>query len=132
MTTTFETAKVGDKVWCMKSGWGKISRIDDRNYPIAVSFPNDEFKTYTLGGFYDNDDITQSLFWDEIVIEAPPKPLPDLQVDTKVYVWSNADGLKLKRHFSHFKNGNCHTFSGGLSSWTGESTTSWDNWELVE
>ena len=131
MTTTLEDAKVGDKVWDTRKGWGVVDEMRYSNeYPILVNFGHD-YETYTLDGYYFEDDVNPSLFWDEIAIEAPPKPLPDLQVDTKVYVWSNADGLKLKRHFSHFKNGDCHTFNGGLSSWTGESTTSWDNWECV-
>ena len=132
MTTTLEDAKVGNKVWDSRKGWGVVNELRySSDYPILVDFA-DDYESYTLDGYYYKDDVNPSLFWDEIVIEAPPKPLPDLPVDTKVYVWSNADGLKLKRHFSHFKNGDCYTFSGGLSSWTGESTTSWDNWELVE
>ena len=134
MTTTFETAKVGDRVWCMRAGWGEIR--DDRRasaaYPIHVYFSNDEFKTYTVDGLYDADDITQSLFWDEVKIEAPQKPLPDLEVDAKVLVWSDHRCLKLKRHFSHFENGVLRAFDRGHTSWTGGPTSAWPNWELAE
>lgn len=135
--TTFETAKIGDRVWCMRSGWGEIRGIHcARSYPISVYFLNDEFKEYTADGFYDEDDIQQTLFWDEVVIEAPVKPLPDLVVGAKVLVWDNGyeNGYehRVKRHFSHFKNGDCHTFDLGHTSWTGGSTTAWDNWELAE
>ena len=79
MSTTFETAKVGDRVWCIKSGWGEVRATDGSvAYPISVYFTCDEFKTYTVGGLYDEDDITQSLFWDEVKIDAPVKPTPDL------------------------------------------------------
>lgn len=96
MTTTFETAKVGDRVWCMRRGWGEVREVkecggerwggDTNRFPIDVRFPSGECETYTLGGLCDDDDISQTLFWDEIVIEAPVKPLPVLQVDAKVLV----------------------------------------------
>ena len=133
MTTTFETAKVGDRVWCMRSGWGEIRSISSsKSYSLAVYFTNEEYKTYTTEGLYDEEDLSRTLFWDEVVIEAPAKPMPSLSVNANVYVWCNGDGLKLKRHFSHFKNGDCHTFDGGHTSWTGGSTSAWDNWELAE
>lgn len=135
MTTTFETAKVGDRVWCMRHGWGEVRETGwSARYPIYVCFPNDEFKTYTAGGLYDEDDVTRSLFWDEVVIEAPVKPLPDLEVDTKVLVWVNPN-KKNRRHFSHFRAGRIWTFDSGSTSFTklhAESTTGWPHWELAE
>lgn len=72
MTTTFETAKVGDKVWCIRSGWGEIGEVgwSDR-YPIYVRFPHGEFKTYTVDGLYDEEDLNQTLFWGEVLVGAP-------------------------------------------------------------
>lgn len=56
MTTTFETAKVGDRVWCITAGWGEVRRIDStKAYPIAVDFANDDFKTYTVDGLYNDE-----------------------------------------------------------------------------
>lgn len=131
--TTFEDAEVGDKAWCMRSGWGEIRDIrpSDR-YPIYVCFPNDEFKTYTAGGFYDEDDVTRSLFWDEVVIEAPAKPMSVLQVDAKVLVWMDGSQTRYFRHFSHFENNIIYVFDRGLSSWSGNYTSPWDHWELSE
>lgn len=135
MTTTFETAKVGDRVWCINAGWGEIRGIDGLDaYPIAVYFLNDEFKTYTAGGLHDEDDITQSLFWGEVKLEAPQKPLLDLEVDTKVVVW-NDPKQKHNRHFSHFSNGRINTFDMGCTSFTSPnpaSVTDWPHWELAE
>lgn len=132
MTTTLEDAKVGDKVWDTRKGWGVVDEIRYSNeYPILVNFGYD-CESYTLDGYYFEDDVSPSLFWDEIVIEAPPKPLPDLPVDAKVLVWLDGSRDKYRRHFSHFENGGCHTFCGGHTSWTGGTTTAWDNWELAE
>lgn len=131
-TTTLEDAKVGDKVWDTRKGWGVVAEMRYSNeYPILVNFGHN-YESYTLDGYYFEGDVNPSLFWDEIVIEAPPKPLPDLPVDAKVLVWLDGDGLKLKRHFSHFENGLLHTFDSGKTSWTGVSTSAWVKWELVE
>lgn len=144
MTTTFETAKVGDRVWCMMRGWGEVREVREggyervggstNSYPIDVSFPSGECETYTLGGLYNDDDITQTLFWDKVVIEAPAKPMPDLEVDTKVLVWSDPE-QKYRRHFSHFSNGRIYTFGRGRTSFTtldSAPVTEWPNWELAE
>lgn len=134
MTTTFETAKIGDRVWCMRNGWGEIlgaSGLDD--YPIAVRFKGDGFKTYTLGGFYSEDEVTQSLFWDEVMVVAPKKPLPALKKDTKVLVW-NDDGPKHKSYFAGWCaiNGLIMTYDYGATSWSSIGFSTWQNWELAE
>ena len=75
MTTTFETAKVGDRVWSIKEGWGKVYRIDDDpNYPLVVKYDGGEYDTFTFGGYVLKADRKQTLFWDEVKIEAPVKP----------------------------------------------------------
>ena len=38
MTTTFETAKVGDRVWSPVRGWGTIQAIVDSENPIIVYY----------------------------------------------------------------------------------------------
>lgn len=86
MTTTFETAKVGDKVWCIVSGWGEIAgTVWTDRYPIYVRFPRGEFKAYTIDGLYDDQDLNRYLFWDEVVIDAPPNPrsAAELPLDEK-------------------------------------------------
>lgn len=135
MTTTFETAKVGDRVWCIRHGWGEIRELDSsKDYPIHVRFQGDGgFTTYTTCGLYTVDDVTRTLFWDEVVIDAPVKPVPQLEVDAKVVVWNDGRD-RFSRHFSYFsKDGVLHTFSHGKTSFTGAGhTTPWDNWELAE
>jgi hypothetical protein len=76
MTTIFETAKVGDRVFSHTFGWGTICVIDkDNNYPIQVLFASCS-ESFTPEGFYYKDNPIQSLFWDECTIEVPAKPLP--------------------------------------------------------
>jgi len=133
MTTTFETAKAGDRVWSIAKGWGKIISIDySSSYPLNVVYDSGEFDTYTIGGYLCSNRAMQGLFWDEVKIEAPKKPLPDLAVDAKVFVWGNGYEYRLKRHFSHFENGKLRAFDGGHTSWTGVYTSVWNNWELAE
>lgn len=77
-TTTFEDAKIGDKVYSSMFGWGEIIYIDESNrYPLGVRFLNTAIDNYyfTLEGFYHIDTPIQSLFWDEVKIEAPKKPI---------------------------------------------------------
>ena len=130
---TFTDAKVGDRVWSLTEGWGTVrNRLSPyTHYPLAVMFDNGAYRTYTLWGRLYIDDLNPTLFWDEVKIEAPEKPLPQLEVDAKVLVWVGLE-RKYKRHFSHFRDGEIHVFDAGQSSWTGECTTGWDNWEVAE
>ena len=126
--TTFETAQVGDRVWCLLHGWHPI--IDTQhnvNYPILT-----RKGSYTIDGRnYSNNG--RVLFWDEVIITPPPKSLPKLEVDTKVLVWDNEDKLVRKRYFSHFDNtNNIHVFAQGATSWTKDLTTKYSNWELAK
>lgn len=95
MTTTFEQAQVGDKVWCAIYGWGVIAGVSDGfAYPINVQF-KDRNTDYTADGvFYDGEN--QTLFWGEIKITAPPMPervryknvngfkVPDVAIDDHI------------------------------------------------
>jgi hypothetical protein len=77
-TTTFENAKIGDKVYSPTFGWGEIEFIDmdATNYPICVLFLHDNTSTgYTLEGYHYHDLQIQSLFWNKVDIEAPVKPV---------------------------------------------------------
>ena len=130
---TFTDAKVGDRVWSLTEGWGTIiERLLFRTeYPLTVEFENGELKTYTLWGLLQIDDLNPTLFWDEVKFEIPVKPLPDLEIDTKVLVWACSSESKVKRHFSHFENGALRAFDRGHTSWTGRHTSAWPNWECV-
>ncbi len=75
MTTTFENAKVGDRVWSVTSGWGFIDDIHYRcKYPIHVTFDDDRFSSFMVDGRNYKDHLNQELFWDEIKFEVPVQP----------------------------------------------------------
>lgn len=135
MTTTFEAAQVGDRVWSIERGWGVIQSLGGgETYPIIVEFQNERSLSYTLGGKRLITHDRQTIFWDEIEIEAPQKPLPNLEVDAKVLVWNDPSD-KHNRHFSHFGVGCIWTFKYGCTSFTSEhisATTAWSYWELAE
>ena len=128
--TTFEDAKVGDRVFHYKYGWSTITNIKkESNYPIIIDY---DF-SFTYEGFADKSDKNRTLFWDEVKIVPPSKPLPKLEVDTKVVVWDSEEKIKLHRHFSHFeKNGKIVTFAEGRTSWSqgDKSVVDWEYWEL--
>ena len=136
MTTTFEDVKVGDQMWSVEFGWGEVVSRDIVSECFTVEFSSDEFETYCFKGARKRPlrEKMQTLFWDEVVIEAPTKPLPELEVDAKVLVW-NDPKQKHKRHFSHFRDGVIWTFDAGHTSFTRlhkNSMTHWLYWELAE
>lgn len=127
--TTFETAQVGDRVWCLLHGGHPI--IDTQhnvNYPILT-----RKGSYTIDGRnYSNNG--RILFWDEVVITPPPKQVPKLEVDTKVLVWDfEEDKYKIRGHFSHFnKYGSIFIFANGTTSWSSSTTVGYRNWKLAK
>ena len=126
--TTFETAKVGDKVWCLYyNKWFTITNIrKEDDYPIKT-----EINSYTLDGRLNTHSI-RTLFWDEVTITPPPKPLPKLEVDTKVLVWNSLEAEHIKRYFSHFDEyGNINVFANGTTSWNYNITVPYSYWELA-
>lgn len=134
----FKNAKEGDKVWDFVYGYGEITFIGIKtNYPLLISFNNTQVKdiSYTVDGRC-SDMAYQTLFWQEFGIpkEAYQKPLPKLEVDTKVYVW-DCDIVKFKRHFSHFtEDGKIACFKMGQSCWSNNEETDyeiWDKWEIL-
>jgi hypothetical protein len=78
-TTTFETAKVGDRVFSHTFGWGTICKTDNnKHYPIQVTFDTTD-ESFTVEGFYRKHVYIQCLFWDECTIKAPTK-LPSMKL----------------------------------------------------
>ena len=133
MTTTFENARIGDRVWCMRRGWGTVRKIDgDSLYPLKITYQHAAIGSYTLDGLAHVEDITQTLFWDEVVFKAPSEPVRDLPVDTEVLVWMHPSE-KHRRYFSHFNSSRkIHCFVNGKTSWTTKQTSDWLYWELRE
>jgi hypothetical protein len=134
MKKMFEDAKVGDRVWSMQSGWGEVvENIPLADYGVSVKFDNNAYGSYSVCGRFQKSDLMPTLFWNEVKFEIPKKPLPDLEVDTKVLVWDRCSDHKYKRYFSHFdKDGTIYCFENGRTSWTEKDTTFWENWEIAE
>ena len=84
----FENVKVGDSLYDVCFGWGRvksINRLDysDKAHFIEVDFTNMKKFTYSKKG--KNLDLgctNQTLFWDEVKIEAPEKPF-DLEEELR-------------------------------------------------
>ena len=132
----FKNAKVGDKVWDIRRGWGEISYIEyTGKYPIFVKFSNYVSGKFSTEGKEFLNDINPTLYWDELRIIPPKKPLLDLPVDTKVLVWDDGYVNKTRAHFHSFnEDGRIVTWECGRTSFTGEDWPKylWDNWELYE
>ena len=132
----FKDAKVGDKVWNIRRGWGEIISTEWSNlHPILVEFLNSKNASFTTEGKEVPGDINPSLYWDEFRIVPPKKPLPDLAIDTKVLVWDDGDVAKTRAHFHSFnEDGRITTWECGRTSFTdkGMKAFIWDNWELYE
>lgn len=133
----FKDAKVGDRVWNLANGFGKIVEIYPKaKFSLVVEFHGVARKTFNYDGREFNTDTNPTLFFDEIKFEIPKKPLPKLEVDTKVIVWDNhGSSNKFKRYFSHFnEDGRIAVFINGTTSWSnrGGHVSSYNNWKLVK
>jgi hypothetical protein len=75
MSTTFENARVGDRVWSVRYGHATITALHiDPDYPVVVKFDKQiNFKTYTIQGKETEREL-QTLFWQEIKFEVPEQP----------------------------------------------------------
>ena len=143
----FSDAKAGDSVWSVLDGWGVITSVrGDCTYGVRVYFGDatkavnkyrvKEFsQSYTKCGKLHYEDLNPILFWDEIVFEVPKKPLPDLEVDTKVLVWDvDKPKNKLVRYFCSFDaSGRVVVFQHGTTSFSCEGYTEiWSEWEVYK
>ncbi|MFA5453578.1 MAG: hypothetical protein WC248_08405 [Candidatus Methanomethylophilaceae archaeon] len=69
----FRDAKVGDRVWDLRYGWGVV--IDTSDGDLNASFMNNKIdRGYYFDGRHLSCDVTPTLFWDEIKIIPPPRP----------------------------------------------------------
>jgi len=130
----FKQAKIEDRVYSLTRGWGTISYIHRSGpYSIKVIFDSNITEVYTDTGYSNLADIVPSLFWDEVKFDIPKKPLPELEVDTKLTIWTHDKSHPKRRHFSHFDSQDrCCCFEAGQTSFTTKSTVACDNWELYK
>lgn len=116
-----EGIKVGDRVWAWGQGWGVICKLGSIDlYPISVKFDDGVRDDFTKDGVRFRNDKIPSLFWDEIIVTYPPRPVPavpwdKVPVDTKVMVDFTSNGTFHPRHYA----GNPNTyFIDGQTSFT--------------
>lgn len=108
----FRTAKVGDKVWCVKFGWGIINEICcDNIYGVSVEYIDKkgmtQYYSFTFDGKDYPSDINPILFWNEI-------KLPTKEEDKKPF--NLVEFLKDKTAPVQFRNdaSNCYIYYGSL------------------
>jgi len=94
---TFEKAQVGDKVYSLKYGEGKIIRVKPReeNYPIIINFNREASDfAYAINGKYVKNDLTPDLYWSkpEIIEPEAPKRLVEKIVNRYCNVYKNNSG----------------------------------------
>lgn len=71
----FSKARIGDKVWSVRKGWGKIIlTVADEYYPIIVRYEDAVREAYTKDGKLMIGDRYPTLFWDEIKFKIPEQP----------------------------------------------------------
>jgi len=129
----FKNVKVGDRLYSVEDGYGVVEIISMcRVYPLTIRFDCCR-KSFTLTGRRYAGSKNPILFWDKIEFEIPKRQLPYLKVDTKVIVWNSGDDVKKKRHFKEFnKDGVITCFVHGTTSWTSNTSSAWEYWEIAE
>ena len=91
--TTFENARVGERLWHIRRGWGTISAICidgvevvmDAEEPYVSLDYNMPFVSFD--GRENKSDLTPSWFWNEVKIIAPERP--KRKVKKEVAGWIN-------------------------------------------
>ena len=79
--------KIGEKVWSYSlQEWGEVIEIGRfyETYPLVVKFPEGVKKVYTSHGKLCITHKAPDLFYSKVTITPPPRPLPDIPVDTKL------------------------------------------------
>lgn len=93
----FKDAKVGDKVWSFRNGWGVIDYVDaEEELALRVDF-KDVRNWYDLKG-REHALSNQVLFWDEIKYEIPERP--KRMVKKKYRGWLNINSVRCDNVFS--------------------------------
>ena len=132
----FSNAKVGDRVWCLRSGWGIVTTVDreDSRYQLYVVFEDGQADWFTNCGREMTHDLNPILFWDEVKITPPTQPLPKLEVDTPILVRDRDDERWLPAHFARFSPEGVVTWMGGKTSYTAKDgdVMFWEQWKLPE
>lgn len=125
--------KIGDTVYHYKYGKGKVIRSDEgESYPVTVDFYR--VRTYFTRDGRQRIDTPPTLSFTPYDLVnggfSQEKPLPDIEVDTLVYV-NDGDGWVM-RYFSHFgKDGKIYCFGNQQKSTETGFSMDWSEWSLT-
>lgn len=106
--TTFENAKVGDRVWDYYYKCGKVRELKQDILIVDFKLPYGARIFSYLGheqGYFKG---VRTLFWDEIKFETPPRP--KRKVKKKIEGWVHPSDLKLILNTTHTIAGDSYSF----------------------
>ena len=131
----FSKARVGDEIFSMRDGVVRIVEIDSSHatYPIRVEYGSclaPDTRWITVDGKQHANDRMPTYFWSKPEVIIPPRPLPELEVDTPVLVRDAEDYSWISAHFAGWEGSRIQTWGGGRTSHTTEVKHSWDQWKL--
>jgi hypothetical protein len=128
--------KVEDKVYWVDKSFNKkegaVNSIEDEF--IMVIDDKKKLHTFYLDGKYNDSDVTPRLSFTPYEIEfkgfSQERPLPNIEVDTVVYVRNGKTDLWDMRYFSHFENDEMVTFINQENSTVTGKLHNWKYWSL--
>ena len=99
--TTFENAKVGDRVWSVEFGWGRVDSVHP--YKEVIFQNNQMYRFNSDGSRFFMLKVNQTLFWAEIKIDPPERP--KRKVSQVVERWAVfTDDCEVALSYTHKKN----------------------------
>ena len=113
--------KVGQRVWSIMDGWGTVDSCESgvAQYPIGVRYDNGEHVLYTKEGKWRGNDLRPILFLDEPKEwPDPPAPIPDMPIDTPLWIKGPSSPKWWPVHFAGIKDGKVTVYHSGLTSHT--------------
>jgi hypothetical protein len=87
--------KVGDRVWSLEHGWGKIICIEHGfDCPIIVGINKDTLVSYTIDGKRGKASLNRSLFFEEMIIPESAYIRPKWRAEKREkYYCVTSDGM---------------------------------------
>lgn len=129
-----EIFKVGDTVYHWQYGKGEVESIPERDNYIVVEFGGGAVY-FTIDGRQLGSHFPTLSFTPYDIVNggfSQERPLPDIEVDTLVYVRGKIIEEWKMRFFSHFnEDGDIYCFDWQQKSTDTKLTTTWPEWSLT-
>lgn len=116
------TYKVGDEVYCLINGWGKVEKVRDEIYAITVRFKESTFY-YTKEGKPYEVALQPTLYFEEITLPKVKPPVRFKKGDV-VLVSDNGSQFSFIRLFHSFEDGFIVSEDSGFHP---DCLEKWDN-----